>query len=115
MTQIAPHIRLMTLEETRASQLIHAGSVIELEGATIHIATGRSDQVHVFKESTVFYVLSINHKHEYIGMEIFDAASGEEYENIFIQNQWELEDYLGMRWRELAPKTIARKLREFLA
>jgi len=113
--QITPTIRIMTPEETRTTRLINAGSVIDYEGTTIPIAAGRSDRVHVFKESTVLYVLSVNYRHDYIGMEIFDAASGEEYDNIFLHYQWELEEYLGRRWRELAPMTIARKLREFLA
>jgi len=115
MTQIAPHIRLMTPEETRTTRLINAGSVIDYEGTTIPIAAGRSNRVLIFKESTVLYVLSVNYRHEYIGMEIFDSASGEEYDNIFLHYQWELEEYLGRRWRELAPKTIIRRLMELFS
>ena len=112
--KISPPIRLMTPEEMRPTQFINAGSVIELDGTTIPVAAGRSDQVHVFKDSTILYVLSVNYRHDYIGMEVFDAASGEEYETIFLQYQWELEEYLGNSWRELAPKTIIRRLLQFL-
>jgi hypothetical protein len=28
-------------------------------------------------------------------LEIFDASSGEEFEQIFLQYEWELEEYLG--------------------
>ncbi|MEI6207243.1 MAG: hypothetical protein WCP20_10700 [Desulfuromonadales bacterium] len=48
-------------------------------------------------------------------MEIFDAASGEEYENIFLQYHWEIEEYLGIKWRELAPESIVRRFRQFLS
>jgi len=48
-------------------------------------------------------------------MEIFDAASGEEYDNIILQYQWELEEYLVARWRELPPKTIIRRLMELFS
>ena len=94
MNEITPSIRLMTPEEVRSARLINAGSVLEYEGTAIPIAGGRSDLVHVFTESTVIYVLSINYKLEYIGLEIFDAASGEEYETIFISYEWELLEYL---------------------
>ena len=104
----------MTPEETRTTRLMNAGSVIELEGTTIPISAGRSDQVHVFRESTVLYVLSVNYRHEYIGLEVFDAASGEEYVSIFINYEWELKEYLGAKWRELAPITIIRKIMRLL-
>ena len=74
----------------------------------------RSDHVHVFRESTVQYVLSTNSTIVYIGLEIFDASSGEEYDNIFLQFQWEFEEYLGAKWRELTPLTIIRKFILFL-
>jgi hypothetical protein len=47
-------------------------------------------------------------------LEIFDATSGEEYDNIFLQHQWKFEVYLGAKWRELTPITIIRKFIGFL-
>lgn len=115
MQQLSPTIRLMTPEETRTARLINAGSVIDLEGTTIPIAAGRTDQVHVYKESTALYVLSVNHRYDYIGMEVFDSVSGEEYNSIFLQFPWECEEYLGNRWKELSPKTIIRRFMQFLS
>jgi len=80
----------------------------------VPIAAGRSDHVHVFRESTVLYVLSTNSTIGYIGLEIFDASSGEEYDNIFLQFQWEFEEYLGAKWSELTPLTIIKKFILFL-
>jgi len=114
MNKIYPTIRLMTPEETRTSQLINAGSVIEHDGTTIPISAGRSDQVHIYQDSTVVYVLSINLLMEYIGLEIFDSTCGEEFDNVFLQFHWELEEYLGTKWRELTPQTIIRKLVNYL-
>jgi hypothetical protein len=110
MTPITPTIRFMTPEETRTNKLINAGSVIDYRGNTIPLAAGRSDSIHVFKESTVLYILSINSKLGYLGLEIFDAASGEEYEQIFLQYEWELEEYLGDDWDQMEPEAIVRKL-----
>ena len=76
----------------------------------IPLGVGRSDHIHVFKESTVLYVLSTNSMLGYLGLEIFDAASGEEYEQIFLQYQWELEEYLGKEWEQMEPVAIVRKI-----
>jgi hypothetical protein len=43
-------------------------------------------------------------------LEIFDASSGEEYEQIFLQYEWELEEYLGKEWDQMEPEAIVRKL-----
>jgi hypothetical protein len=113
MTKITPTIRIMTPEEIRPSRLINAGSVIEYEGTTIPITAGGRDRIYVYKESTVLYVFNIDQRFEYIGMEILDAASGEQYDSIFIHNSRELYDYLGSLWEELPPETIVKKFREF--
>jgi hypothetical protein len=81
---------------------------------TVPSLTGKSDQVHIFQDSTVVYVLSINLLMEYIGLEIFDAGTGEEYYNIYLQFQWELEEYLGSKWRDMTPQAIVRRLVSFL-
>jgi len=110
MTQINPVIRLMTPEETRTRKLINAGSVLMFETTAIPLGAGRGDRIHVFQESTVLYVLSSNNKIGYLGLEIFDSSTGEEYEQIFLQYQWELEEYLGSDWEEMEPAAIVRKL-----
>lgn len=110
MNQISPTIRFMTPEETRTNRLINAGSVIDYEGTTIPIAAGRSDQIHVFREATILYVLSINYRHEYIGLEIFAAKSGEEYDSIFIQNNQDIKEYLSNKWESMKPVTIVQRL-----
>jgi hypothetical protein len=114
MTQITPIIRLMTPEETRTTQLMNAGSIIDYDGTTIAISAGREDKVHVYKDSTVIYVLSINYRHEYIGLEVFDSTSGEEYVSIFLQYQWELIEYIGASWKLLPPLAIVRRLIDHL-
>ena len=68
---------------------------------------------HVITESTVRYVLSINDINTSISMEIQDAASGEEYDSIYLQDQLELMQCLGNNWRDLEPVTIIRILRQF--
>jgi hypothetical protein len=100
----------MSPEETRSRKLINAGSVLMYGTTAIPLGAGRSARIHVFKESTVLYVLSTNSKLGYMGLEIFDASSGEEYEQIFLQYEWELEEYLGKEWEQMKPVAIVRKL-----
>lgn len=114
MTRIRPTIRLMTPEEMRPTPLVNAGSVIDFQGVIIPIAAGRSDQVHVFKEDSLLYVLSVNYRFEYIGVEVFDTATGEEQESIFVDNEWNLKEYFGKNWRDAAPITIVKKLMEYM-
>ncbi len=115
MTEVKPRIRLMTPEEIRTTRLINAGSVIELLGVVIPIAAGRSDQIHVFKEDALLYVLSVNYRFEYAGLEVFDATTGEVHESIFVENEWKLKEYFGAEWRDVAPITIVKKFREYLS
>ena len=51
---------------------------------------------------------------QFIGLEILDSTSGEEYENIFLQYEWELKEYLGSRWNSMRPDTIIKKLVSYL-
>jgi len=114
MMKINPSIRLMTPEEMRPPKLINAGSVIDFQGVIIPIAAGRSDQIHVFKEDAMLYILSINYRFEYAGIEVFDAATGEEYESIFVDNEWNLREYFGATWRDAAPMNIVKKFMEYM-
>jgi len=110
MQPIAPTIRFITPEETRDRKLINAGSVLMYGTTAIPLGAGRSDRIHVFKESTVLYVLSTNSKLGYLGLEIFDASSGEEYEQILLRYEWELEEYLWDDWEQMEPVAIVKRL-----
>jgi hypothetical protein len=114
MTKISPPIKLMTPEEMRPTQLINAGAVIDFQGVIIPIAAGRSDQVHVFKEDALLFVLSVNYRFEYAGLEVFDAATGEEHESIFVDSEWNLREYFGANWRDAAPMNIVKKFMEHM-
>jgi uncharacterized RmlC-like cupin family protein len=70
MTPITPTIRFMTPEETKTNKLINAGSILMHGSTAIPLGAGRSDHIHVFKESTVLYVLSTNNKLGYLGLDL---------------------------------------------
>ena len=62
----------------------------------------------------MLYFFNIDQRFEYIGMEILDAVSGEQYDSLFIHNSLELYDYLGSLWEESPPEIIIKKFREIL-
>jgi len=114
MQPITPTIRFITPEETRDRKLINAGSVLMYGTTAIPLGAGRSDRIYVFKESTVLYILSTNSKFGYPGLEIFYASSGEEYEQILLQYELELEEYLWDDWEQMGPVAIVKRLIDYL-
>ena len=75
-------------------------------GKHIHkLQAGYEDEIHVFKEGEEIFVLSLNNRLMYVGLEIFkrDMKTG----SIFLQ-EYTVKDVLGRM--DLAPFTIIRRL-----
>jgi len=72
---------------------------------THKLQAGYEDEIHVFKEGEETFVLSQNHRLDYIGLELFkrDTKTG----SIFLQEYTAIE-VLGRM--DLAPFTIIRRL-----
>jgi len=79
---------------------------------TVNISAGSSDSVDVFREGGVTYVLSINRSIGYVGVQAF--KEGQDYGDVFLQNDWEIREALGPRGLDLQDVTIARKLSEYI-
>lgn len=75
---------------------------------SVEILAGQTDNIEVFKEGNVTYVLSWNPRKQYAGMEAF--MGHDKVGEVFIQNQGKLEKLLGKGWLELNQTTIAKKL-----
>lgn len=82
----------------------------------VPIGAGSSDDVEVFRDGDLYYVVSMNAAYDYAGLETFPAdplahqAGGE----IFLQADHEIREILGPRGLQLTPRTIARRLAEYL-
>ncbi len=73
------------------------------------LSAGHSDDLHVYREDTETYVLSLNHSLGYVGLQVFTGA--DETGDIFLQDG-QVEEILGSL--EYAPYTIIRRLREYV-
>lgn len=79
---------------------------------TVNISAGSSDDVGVFREGDETFVLSVNRRIGYVGLQAFKG--GQDYGDVFLQNDWEIREALGPRGLDLQDVTIARKLSEYI-
>jgi len=106
-----------TLDEQHAAMRMNPGQVIVYwdhgKEYRAPISAGNSDQVEVFYEAGVCYILSINQRYGYVGLEAF--AEGQPVgESIFLQDDSAIRDVLGTKGLDLTPKTIAMRLANHL-
>lgn len=59
---------------------------ITVHGKTIKISAGNLDDLFVYSDKESIYILSINYRLEYCGLEIFNREDGELYGDIFTQD-----------------------------
>ena len=73
------------------------------------LSAGYADEIHVYREAGLTFVLSVNEGLGYIGMETFEGS--QPAGDIFLQEDQVVET-LGRT--DLAPFTIIRRLMEFM-
>ena len=73
------------------------------------LSAGYADDIHVYRESGLTCVLSINNSLGYVGLETFEG--GQPAGDIFLQ-EGQVVEILGRT--DLAPFTIIRRLMEFI-
>jgi len=86
------------------------------------IDAGQTDTVCVFKEKALLYVLSLNTRYGYVGLEVFNLSHWQAcpYEkglftapsitSLFLQNSQDIYDCLGKQGLGLAPMSMAKRL-----
>lgn len=114
MTQIYPQIRLLTYQETKESGLKVQALVFSHRGNNYHLEGGTSDTIYIFTESVCLYVLTINKRLGYIGLNAYMTPEPDPINSVFMQNTREIIDYLGKNWEGMKPETIVKRLIEFL-
>jgi hypothetical protein len=73
------------------------------------ISAGNADYIHVYREGSHIFVLSINNGLGYVGLEVF--AGGDPAGDIFLQGD-QVKETLGRS--DLSPPTMIRRLLEFI-
>jgi hypothetical protein len=79
----------------------------------VTLDAGRADDLHVFREGNETFVLSLNHRLDYAGLQIFDT-DGDEIGNIFASVDYEIKEMIGRRGLDYDPMTIAKRLAEYI-
>lgn len=103
-----------TEEEQQAGHRYNPGLVLVHNNLRIPIGAGTSDRVRVFEEAGMLYVLSTNTGLGYIGLDAFDANTGEEQGGLFLQNDWDVEEIVGKGWEDLSDEELVERLKSFL-
>jgi len=114
MTAISPTIRRMSLEEACQAGLQNRGLVLEHQGKSYQLHAGLSDKIHVFEQSIYIYVLTINMPLGYIGFDAYLKNEQHPINTIFLHSEYQFTDYLGLKWKQLSPATIAKRLSNYL-
>lgn len=100
-------------EEQRAAGRYNPGqkiAYVRKDGTRIEfpISAGRDDDVELYRQGKIDYVLSMNSRLGYAGIEAF--LEGELIGEVFAQTDHEVESVLGKRAFDLMPATIASRL-----
>jgi len=75
----------------------------------VKVGAGYSDDLYVYQsmgEET--YVLSKNDSLEYVGLEVFEGD--EQVWEMFLQNDWQIQETLGKKGLDLAPYNIIKSM-----
>jgi hypothetical protein len=111
MTKVNPIIRSMTHEEASKLHLFNPGLMMELCNLILPLNAGTTDHIHTFREGNYLYVLVVNYRHGYLGIDQIDTEDGGIVTSIFLQG-CELEELVGYRWQLLEPETMFKRLLE---
>ncbi len=103
----------MTWEETTNLNLFNPGLMMELDTLTLPLNAGTTDKIHTFREGNHLYVLVVNYRHGYIGLDQIDTLDGGMIGNIFLQN-CELQELIGYRWQLMNPETLIKWFQDYL-
>lgn len=69
---------------------------------------GHGDMIHVFRSGPYTYVLNYNSGLDYVGLGVF--AGDRKIGDIFLGNDWDMQEVLGPKGLSLEPINIAKRL-----
>jgi hypothetical protein len=99
-----------TWEEAREAGHSNPGLVLIYGGRRYPIDSGQSDDIDVFEEGNLLYILSVNRSIGYAGLQVLDPESGKDVANVFLQNKRDIEEVLGKEWEGLSPEEMLKAL-----
>jgi hypothetical protein len=103
----------MTHEEQRQHNLHNKGLMFDYLNHSYFLNAGTRDDIEVWKLGAGLYVLTLNGYCGYIGLDAYMLNEPEPINSIFLQ-EYEAEEILGKKWKNLSTRTIALRLMEYL-
>ena len=103
----------MTHEEAGRLNFFNPGLMMELGNLTLPLSAGTSDHIHTFSEGNHLYVLVVNYRLGYLGIDLIDMEDGGIVSSIFLQG-CELEELAGFRWQLMKPETLLKRVLDYL-
>ncbi len=113
MKRIYPHIRYMTPEETNSHQLQNPGLILEYENLMIPLNAGYTDKVTIFHQGNSLLILTTNSRIGYAGLDELDVTDGDIIGTVFMQD-WQLKESVSKQWFHMKPKTLIKRLSNYL-
>jgi len=113
MNQITePSIRLHTSYQSQGTHV--TSLILTYNGNNYHLEGGTGDTIHVFQESVVLYVLNINRRLGYIGLNAYIAPEPDPINSLFLSSIREIREYLEASWENLEPEGMVKLLVHYL-
>jgi hypothetical protein len=103
----------MTVEEQRHYNLHNKGLMLDYQANSYFLNAGTRDDIEVWKQGAGLYVLTLNSYCGYIGLDAYMPNVPDPVNSIFLQ-EYEAEEILGSKWKDLSTRTIALRLMDYL-
>jgi hypothetical protein len=113
MTKLNTPIRTMKLEEQRYYQLHNKGLMLDYQNNSYFLNAGTRDDIEVWKHGAGLYVFTLNGYCGDIGLDAYMPNETEPINSIFLQ-EYEVDELLGKRWKDMSTRTIASRLMDYL-
>jgi len=110
MQYIQATIRTMTWQEAEQYGYLNRGKMLDYNCISYRLSSGTSDDIHVFRSGVTLYVLTINYKMDYIGLDAYMGKEQEALDSIFLQGEWSIKECIGNDWRDLSLTSLVTRL-----
>ena len=108
---INPVVREMTSHEQVEYEFSNKGLMMEQGEQVYRLTAGTTDSVYVFKTpAVVLYVLTINHRYEYVAFDWYMESTDEPIDSILLQGHCAISECIGSDWRNISQKALAMRL-----
>lgn len=114
MQRVKPKIRFLTYLHAPDSGTEVVALILKYRGNNYHLEGGTKDIIHVFTAGAAIYVLNINKAHSTIRLSSYMTPEPDPINHFALHNNNHIREYLGNKWENMKPESIAIKLTAYL-